>query len=72
MLDYNYDINITILKKPSKWAEELAGQSFQLIQKFNKFVIFVSPSNYMQLSKKIQQINIYENSSQENISILIN
>lgn len=25
MLDYNYDINITILKKPSKWAEELAG-----------------------------------------------
>lgn len=53
MLDYNYDINITILKKPSKWAEELAGydtvcgQSFKLIQKFNKFVIFVSPSNYM-------------------------
>lgn len=65
MLDYNYDINITILKQPSKWAEELAGlydtvcgQSFKLIQKFNKFVIFVSPSNYMQLSKKIQQINI--------------
>lgn len=62
MLDYNYDINITILKKPSKWAEELAGydtvcgQSFQLIQKFN--VIFVSPSNYILLSKKIQQINI--------------
>lgn len=64
MLNYNYDINITILKKPSKWAEELAGydtvcgQSFQLIQKFNKFVIFVSPSNYILLSKKIQQINI--------------
>lgn len=65
MLDYNYDINITILKKPSKWAEELAGlydtvcgQSFQLIQKFNKFVIFVSPSNYILLSKKIQQINV--------------